>query len=98
MLRELGAEADKLRGARLAYGKGCEACFHTGYRGRTAILEVMQLDEALRRAVLANMSTAEIRKRACSAGMTELRDSGIACVLAGVTTLEEVIRETMGTW
>ena len=98
VLRELGPDADRLRGLQLAYGKGCDKCFHTGYRGRTAILEVMQVDERLRRAVLENASTAQIREHACSNGMTVLRERGLSAVAAGVTTLEEVMRETMGTW
>ncbi len=98
LLRELGPDADRVRGATLAYGKGCDNCFHTGYRGRTVILEIMHVDDAVRSAVLANASTAEVRRHACAGGMTVLRESGLARVLAGVTTLEEVLRETMGTW
>ena len=98
LLRELGPDAERLRGVQLAYGKGCDQCFHTGYRGRTAILEVMQVDENVRAAVLNNASTAEIREHACAAGMTVLRESGLNAVLSGVTTLDEVMRETMGTW
>ena len=98
LLRELGPDADRVRGATLAYGKGCDNCFHTGYRGRTVILEIMHVDDAVRSAVLANASTAEVRQHACAGGMTVLRESGLARVLAGVTTLEEVLRETMGTW
>jgi len=98
ILRELGPDAERVRGTRLAYGKGCDRCFHTGYRGRTAILEIMQVDQNVRAAVLENASTAEIRQLACAAGMTVLRESGLNAVLSGVTTLEEVMRETMGTW
>lgn len=97
-LRELGPDAELLRGHTLAFGKGCEDCFHTGYRGRTAISEIMRVDEAVRRAVVAEASTAEIRERAAEAGMRSLRRSGLDAVLAGVTTVEEVLHETMGTW
>jgi type IV pilus assembly protein PilB len=95
MLRELGREADELRGTTLYYGKGCEQCFHTGYRGRTAICEIMRVDQNLRRAVLERASTAEIRALACVGGMRTLREAGLRAVLAGVTTIEEVRRETM---
>lgn len=95
LLRELGSEAEPLRGATLHYGKGCEQCFHTGYRGRTAICEIMRVDANLRRAILERASTAEIRARARQAGMRTLRESGLQAVLEGVTTLEEVRRETM---
>ena len=80
-----------------SYGKGCEDCFHTGYRGRTALGEVMRLDEELRRAILAGESTGSIRERARAAGMRTLRDSGLDAVLAGITTLDEVLRETAAT-
>ncbi len=95
LLRELGSEAEALRGATLHYGKGCEQCFHTGYRGRTAICEIMRVDANLRRGILERASTAEIRARARQAGMRTLRESGLRAVLDGVTTLEEVRRETM---
>ena len=95
LLREFGTDAARLRGTTLYYGKGCEQCFHTGYRGRTAICEIMRIDPELRRAILAGSSTAEVRERACRAGMRPLRESGLRAVLEGVTTLEEVRRETM---
>jgi type IV pilus assembly protein PilB len=95
ILRELGREAEMLRGATLYYGKGCEECFHTGYRGRTAICEIMRVDPALRRAILERASTAAIRELARQAGMRTLHESGLRAVLEGVTTIEEVRRETM---
>jgi type IV pilus assembly protein PilB len=96
MLRELGPDSGVLRGATLAYGKGCDQCFHTGYRGRTAICEIMRIDPAIRRAILENASTATVRERAVQGGMRTLREAGLRAVLDGVTTLEEVRRETMG--
>ena len=96
LLLELGPQGQALRGATLHYGAGCEQCFHTGYRGRTAICEIMRIDEALRRAILESASTAEVRGHARRAGMRTLRESGLRAVVEGVTTLEEVLRETMG--
>ncbi|MEQ1891341.1 MAG: ATPase, T2SS/T4P/T4SS family [Planctomycetota bacterium] len=95
LLRELGTDASALAGATLYYGKGCDACFHTGYRGRTAICEIMRIDAGLRRAILENVSTADLRARACERGMRTLREAGLRAVLEGTTTLEEVRRETM---
>ncbi|HEX6881784.1 MAG TPA: GspE/PulE family protein [Planctomycetota bacterium] len=95
LLREFGTDSGRLRGVTLYYGKGCDRCFHTGYRGRTAICEIMRVDSELRRAILAGASTAEVRERATRAGMRTLRDSGLRAVLEGLTTLEEVRRETM---
>jgi type IV pilus assembly protein PilB len=95
LLRELGNDAAGLRGATLHYGKGCEQCFHTGYRGRTALCEIMRIDANLRRAILERASTATVRELARAAGMRTLREAGLRAVLEGVTTLEEVRRETM---
>ena len=94
-LRELGPAGAKLRGSRFYYGAGCEVCHHTGYRGRTAIFEVMMMTEELRKVVLGDCSTAEIRREAFSSGMTTLRESGLRALTEGRTTVEEVLRETM---
>ena len=95
LLRELGDEGERLRGATLSYGRGCDACFHTGYRGRTALHEIMVLDRRMREAVSQRAATAELRRLAISAGMRTLRQAGIDRVLAGRTTIDEVLRETM---
>jgi type IV pilus assembly protein PilB len=96
-LLELGPDAERLRGAELSYGRGCDECFHTGYRGRTALGEVMRMDADLRRAILAGESTGGLRARARAAGMRTLRESGLDAVLAGVTTIDDVLRETGAT-
>lgn len=93
-LLELGPSASLLRGRTLAYGKGCGECFHTGYRGRTALVEVLTVDDALRQAVLAGASTGELRRLARRGGMRSLREAGLAAVSARLTTLDEVLRET----
>jgi len=93
-LAELGADPERLRGATFRFGKGCERCYHTGYRGRMGIFEILIIDEELRRAILARASTQELRRIALAAGMRPLRASGIAAIAAGRTSLEEVLRET----
>ena len=77
-------------------GKGCQACSFTGMRGRVAIYEVMPVSQEIRELILRNASTAEIREVARSQGMRSLRQNGIQKVLDGVTTVEEVLRVTMG--
>ncbi len=71
---------------------GCEACFNTGYRGRTGIYELMIMDEKLRRLVHDQHGERELRRAARDNAMRSLRDDGIAKVCAGVTSLEEVLR------
>ncbi|MCY3003626.1 MAG: GspE/PulE family protein [Planctomycetota bacterium] len=94
LLRELGPDGDRMRGATFHYGRGCDECHHTGYRGRSGIYEVMLIDDELRRIVLKNGSTAELRSAAIRNGMKTLRESGLAAVAEGRTTIEEVLRET----
>ncbi|MFT5288961.1 MAG: type IV pilus assembly protein PilB [Planctomycetota bacterium] len=98
LLMELGSNAADLKGVPLFFGKGCDECFHTGYRGRTAIVEIMRMNEAVREAVLSGAPTAEVRRRAQAAGMCTLRESGVRAVREGLTTIEEVLRETMTSW
>ena len=77
-------------------GKGCQTCNFTGMKGRVAIYEVMPITTELRDLMLRNATTAEIRETACSQGMRTLRQNALQKVVDGVTTVEEVIRVTMG--
>jgi len=95
LLRELGPDGEKLRGSTFYYGKGCEECHHTGYRGRTGLFEVMQFNESIRRTILSNSSTADVRGAAIRSGMETLRESGLRAITEGLTTVEEVLRETL---
>lgn len=75
-------------------GKGCKSCHETGYRGRTAINELMTIDEEVRGLVMKKASSEDIRKAALKAGMKSLRDDGLDKVKAGMTSKEEVFRVT----
>ncbi|MCY2960960.1 MAG: GspE/PulE family protein [Planctomycetota bacterium] len=94
MILELGPDAAVVRGQPFWFGKGCPRCHHTGYRGRTGIFEILHVGEEIRAAILRRASTGEIRAAAVRAGMRSLRDVGIQAMLAGKTTIEEVLRET----
>ena len=94
ILMEFGEDAQLLQDATFYFGKGCQNCYHTGYRGRTAIFEILVVDELVRRAILDGHSSGDLRDLALRAGMRTLRTSGIQAVLAGKTTIEEVLRET----
>jgi type IV pilus assembly protein PilB len=75
-------------------GKGCDRCGGTGYRGRQGLYEVMPMSPALRRMILQGSSTADLRDQAMAEGMLTLRMDGMKKVQRGITTLEEVIKET----
>jgi type IV pilus assembly protein PilB len=75
-------------------GTGCDECNGSGYRGRCGIYEVMIMTPALRKGIMSEVSTDEIRDIACSEGMLTLRQDGLKKVEAGVTTLDEVVKET----
>ena len=76
-------------------GAGCERCNHTGYRGRIGLYEAMEVGEAMRELILVGASGLELRRRAIDEGMITLRQSGLRKVRDGVTTMEEVVRETV---
>ncbi|MEK7851229.1 MAG: ATPase, T2SS/T4P/T4SS family [Deltaproteobacteria bacterium] len=75
-------------------GEGCKACKNEGYRGRTAIIEVLRMGEALRKLTLEKVDSVTIRMQMKEMGFPSLRVEGIKAVVAGVTTFEEVIRAT----
>ncbi|MFN7915416.1 MAG: type IV-A pilus assembly ATPase PilB [Vicinamibacterales bacterium] len=76
-------------------GAGCERCNNTGYKGRVGLYEVMEISEELRELILVGASGLELRRKAVDDGMITLRQSGLRKVKDGVTTIEEVVRETV---
>jgi type IV pilus assembly protein PilB len=76
-------------------GKGCEKCNNTGYKGRVGLYEVMEITEELREMILVGASSLELRRKAVEEGMLTLRTSGLRKVKEGVTTVDEVVRETV---
>jgi type IV pilus assembly protein PilB len=76
-------------------GAGCERCNQTGYKGRVGLYEVMEISEELRELILVGASGLELRRKAVDEGMITLRQSGLRKVKDGVTTMEEVVRETV---
>ncbi|MEI8349090.1 MAG: GspE/PulE family protein [Candidatus Omnitrophota bacterium] len=75
-------------------GKGCEMCRHTGYKGRTAIYEILTASTPIRQLIMTKASSDEIKQKAISLGMRTLKDDGWEKVKKGITTLEEVMRVT----
>ena len=76
-------------------GAGCDTCNNTGYKGRVGLYEVMEITEELRELILVGASGLELRRKAVEEGMITLRQSGLRKVKDGVTTIEEVVRETV---
>jgi type IV pilus assembly protein PilB len=76
-------------------GSGCEVCNQTGYKGRVGLYEVMEITEELRELILVGASGLELKRKAIEEGMITLRRSGLRKVMDGVTTIEEVARETV---
>ena len=77
------------------HGTGCEKCNKTGFKGRVGLYEVMEVTEALRELVLIGSSAMDLRRKAIEEGMVTLRQSGLRKVKDGVTTIDEVVRETV---
>src|SRR4029450_6847805 len=76
-------------------GKGCDKCNNTGFKGRVGLYEVMEVTEELRELILVGASSLELRRKAVDEGMITLRSSGLRKVKEGVTTIEEIVRETV---
>lgn len=81
--------------ARFMRGRGCERCGHTGYRGRVGLFEVMEMTDAMRQMVLDNGSAMDLRRQAMTDGMVTLRQSGLMKVCEGLTSVDEIVRETV---
>jgi len=95
LLIDLGIPPDEVKSFQVYKGKGCSLCNNTGYKGRVGLYEVMPMKEEVKELVLSRASTSEIKKEAIRLGMKTLRQSGIAKIKEGVTTIEEVLRSTI---
>jgi general secretion pathway protein E len=93
-LESIGITPDQLHEATIYRAEGCESCFHTGYKGRTGIFEIMLLDASLKSLILTTFDSSQIKNAALNLNMLTLRQDGIQKVLRGVSTIEEVIRVT----
>ena len=94
VLREIGIVPSQLERKMVYQGKGCPACSETGYRGRTGIYEMLFVSEAIRHLIMKKADSTSICRKAIEEGMKTLREDGARKVVAGVTTLEEVVRVT----
>ena len=94
-LIEEGFTPEEAKSVKIQKGKGCGTCNNTGYKGRAGLYEVMEVDDDIKELVLVGASAVELKKKAIEKGMLTLRRSGLMKVKEGITTLEEVARETI---
>ena len=94
-LIEAGFTPEEAQRGRAEAGNGCEKCNSTGYKGRVGLYEVMEITDELRELILVGASALELQRKAIEEGMITLRASGLRKVKDGVTTIEEVVRETV---
>lgn len=92
VLRQLGLQPEQQEW-RFAYGVGCDVCYHTGYKGRTGLFEILRVSETLRRLITEQANEATLQTAAVREGMRTLQQSGIQKIIQGVTTPQEVMRE-----
>ncbi|MCR4316512.1 MAG: ATPase, T2SS/T4P/T4SS family [Planctomycetes bacterium] len=94
-IEELGLKLEQVKDRKFCYGRGCEHCNNTGYRGRVALYEILLVTDGIRDLILENASTDKLRRQARMDNMKTLREAGISAILDGTTTIEEVVRETL---
>jgi general secretion pathway protein E/type IV pilus assembly protein PilB len=95
-IQSLGLQPPQLAGARFARGTGCPACNGTGYSGRMGIFEIFVVTDEIRGMIYDNVTAARLRAHARRDGMRTMREDGVRKVLAGLTTIEEVVSVTVG--
>src|SRR5438445_2787565 len=95
VLIDAGFSEEELKTTKIYHGKGCNICNKGGYKGRTGLYEVMEINDELRELILVGASALELKKKAVEQGMLTLRRSGLVKIAAGLTTMDEVLRETV---
>jgi type IV pilus assembly protein PilB len=95
VLIDAGFTEEESKTAKIYHGKGCSICNKGGYKGRTGLYEVMEINDELRELILVGASALELKKKAVEQGMLSLRRSGLVKIAAGMTTMDEVLRETV---
>jgi type IV pilus assembly protein PilB len=95
MLMELNLTPEYARGKKFFYGKGCDRCNNTGHKGRMGIYELVLVNDDIRDLISQGVSTEELRQACRRMGMTTLRESGLRAIHLGLTTIDEVVRETV---
>jgi type IV pilus assembly protein PilB len=95
LLMELQLPLAQARKYKFYYGRGCQRCNNTGYKGRTGLYELMEITDEVRDLITSDASIDELRNLARAQGMTSLREAGLKLIFDGITTIDEVVRETV---
>jgi type IV pilus assembly protein PilB len=95
MLMELNLTPELVRGKKFYYGRGCDRCNNTGYKGRKAIHELLVMNDDMRDMITGGASTDQLAVAARKQGMITLREAGLQDIFKGLTTIEEIVRETV---
>jgi type IV pilus assembly protein PilB len=95
LLLELQLPLAQARKYKFYYGRGCPRCNNTGYKGRTGMYELMDINDDIRDMITSDATVDEMRNLARSQGMTTLREAGLKLIFDGITTIDEVVRETV---
>jgi len=91
---DIGFSPEEAKTIKIFENKGCEKCNNTGYKGRIGLYEVMEIDDEIRELIMVGAATSELRMKSIEKGMLTLRKSGIQKIKEGITSIEEVLRET----
>lgn len=94
-LMELALKPEDVGERVFSYGKGCDYCKNTGYLGRLGLFETMVMNDTLREMIMQRKSTSELRREAVKNGMRTLREAGLMAIYEGITSLDEVVKETI---
>jgi type IV pilus assembly protein PilB len=95
VLMELNLRPEEVKGKKFYYGRGCDRCNNTGHRGRTALFELLEMDDELRDMITDGASTDHLRTACRKKGMSTLREAGLRAMFKGITTIDEVVHCTV---
>lgn len=95
VIMELNLRPEDVKGKKFYYGRGCDRCNNTGHKGRQGIFELIIINDDLRDMISAGVSTDELRAACIRQGMSSLRQAGLRAIFNGLTTIDEVVRETV---
>jgi type IV pilus assembly protein PilB len=94
-LVDVGFSPEEAKTLKMYRGRGCDICLNTGYKGRVGLYETMEVTDELRELIIIGASAIELRRKAIEVGMITLRESGLCKLRDGITTVEEVVKETV---